>query len=245
MTFRIAIVQPISHRPGEDERNVADAVSAIEHAAHEGADFVCFPETYPGPWRMPATFDPIGAMAEAAATHGVHVVFGTIEPIDRKAELVDAERLAASGLRVLAVAMRRLPSLPGDLEEAESGQTFLGLVGLLDPPRAEARGAVALCQSAGIHVVMITGDHPATARAIAERVGIAVAGDAIVTGAELASMSAEELEARVRDIRVYARVAAEDKIRIVTSDVGGDRHPGVRHSSARELGPSAARLRRH
>jgi len=85
MTFRIAIVQPISHRPGEDERNVADAVSAIEHAAHEGADFVCFPETYPGPWRMPATFDPIGAMAEAAATHGVHVVFGTIEPIDRKA----------------------------------------------------------------------------------------------------------------------------------------------------------------
>ena len=67
MTFRIAIVQPISHRPGEDERNVADAVRAIEHAAHEGADFVCFPETYPGPWRMPATFDPIGAMAEAAA----------------------------------------------------------------------------------------------------------------------------------------------------------------------------------
>src|SRR6202162_6296058 len=84
MTFRIAIVQPISHRPGEDEHNVADAVRAIEHAAHEGADFVCFPETYPGPWRMPATFDPTGAMAEAAATHGVHVVFGTIEPIDRR-----------------------------------------------------------------------------------------------------------------------------------------------------------------
>ena len=68
MTFRIAIVQPISHRPGEDERNVAEAVSAIEHAAHEGADFVCFPETYPGPWRMPATFDPTAAMAEAAAS---------------------------------------------------------------------------------------------------------------------------------------------------------------------------------
>jgi predicted amidohydrolase len=84
MAFRIAVVQPISHRPGEDERNVAEAVSAVEHAAHEGADFVCFPETYPGPWRMPATFDPIGAMAEAAATHGIHVVFGTIEPIDRK-----------------------------------------------------------------------------------------------------------------------------------------------------------------
>jgi predicted amidohydrolase len=85
MTFRIAIVQPISHVPGEDERNIADALRAIEHAAHEGADFVCFPETYPGPWRMPASFDPIPAMAEAAATHRVHVVFGTIEPIEHKA----------------------------------------------------------------------------------------------------------------------------------------------------------------
>ena len=85
MTFRIAIVQPIAHRPGEDERNVAEAVRAVEHAAHEGADFVCFPETYPGPWRMPAAYDPIPALAEAAATQSVHVVFGTIEPIDRKA----------------------------------------------------------------------------------------------------------------------------------------------------------------
>jgi len=85
MTFRIAIVQPIAHPPGEDERNLADAVRAIEHAAHEGADFVCFPETYPGPWRMPAGYDPIPALAAAAATHSVHVVFGTIEPIDRRA----------------------------------------------------------------------------------------------------------------------------------------------------------------
>ena len=85
MTFRIAIVQPISHPPGEDERNIAEAVRAVEHAAHEGADFVCFPETYPGPWRMPAGYDPIPALAEAAATQSVHVVFGTIEPLDRRA----------------------------------------------------------------------------------------------------------------------------------------------------------------
>jgi predicted amidohydrolase len=85
MTFRIAVVQPISHRPGEDERNVADAVRTIERAAGEGADFVCFPETYPGPFRMPATFDPTPALADAAAKHGVHAVFGTIEPIDAKA----------------------------------------------------------------------------------------------------------------------------------------------------------------
>jgi predicted amidohydrolase len=85
MTFRIAVVQPISHRPGDDERNVADAVRTIERAAGEGSHFVCFPETYPGPWRMPATFDPTTALAEAAAKHGVHAVFGTIEPIDAKA----------------------------------------------------------------------------------------------------------------------------------------------------------------
>ena len=85
MTFRIAVVQPISHRPGEDEANVPDALRHIERAAGEGATFVCFPETYPGPWRMPATFDPTDAMAEAAARHGVHVVFGTIEPIDAAA----------------------------------------------------------------------------------------------------------------------------------------------------------------
>ena len=72
-------------RCGEDENNVADAVRTIERAAGEGADFVCFPESYPGPWRMPATFDPTAALAEAAAKHGVHAVFGTIEPIDAKA----------------------------------------------------------------------------------------------------------------------------------------------------------------
>jgi predicted amidohydrolase len=85
MTFRIAVVQPISHRPGEDERNVADAVQTIERAAGDGADFVCFPETYPGPWRMPASFDPTAALVEAAVKHGVYAVFGTIEPIDTKA----------------------------------------------------------------------------------------------------------------------------------------------------------------
>jgi predicted amidohydrolase len=85
MAFRIAVVQPISHPPGEDEANVADAVRHIARAAADGADFVCFPESYPGPWRMPATYDPTAPIAEAAAKYGVHVVFGCIEPIDDKA----------------------------------------------------------------------------------------------------------------------------------------------------------------
>jgi predicted amidohydrolase len=84
MAFRIAVVQPLCHRPGQDQANVADAVHAIERAAGDGAHFICFPETYPGPWRTPATFDPMPAMTKAAAEHRVHVVFGTIEPIDQR-----------------------------------------------------------------------------------------------------------------------------------------------------------------
>jgi predicted amidohydrolase len=84
MTFRIAVLQPIAHRPGQDEANVAEAVAFIESAAAQGAHFVCLPETYPGPWRMPATFDPTSAMVEAAARLGVHVIL-TIEPIDEQA----------------------------------------------------------------------------------------------------------------------------------------------------------------
>ena len=103
MTFRIAVVQPISHPPGEAERNVVDAVQWIERAAGDGADFVCFPETYPGPWRMPATFDPSVALAEAAAKHGVYAVFGTIEPLDVKAA-------SAHNLIVMAYPDGRVPA---------------------------------------------------------------------------------------------------------------------------------------
>ena len=81
MTFRIAVVQPLSHPPADAQANVADAVEHIARAARDGADFVALPETYPGPWRMPATFDPTPALAQAAREHGVHVVYGTLEPI--------------------------------------------------------------------------------------------------------------------------------------------------------------------
>jgi Ca2+-transporting ATPase len=140
---------------------------------------------------------------------------GGVEVLDTAAVLASAEAMAASGLRVLAVAMRRVSSIPPQWEDVETQQTFLGLVGLLDPPRPEAKEAVSLCQSAGVHVVMITGDHRATALAIAERLGIATATARAITGPELATMSAEELDAVVLDIPVYARVAPEDKIRIV------------------------------
>jgi predicted amidohydrolase len=81
-SFRIALVQPITVAPPDDEANVAAAVEWIARATSQGADFVCFPESYPGPWRMPAPYDPSNAIAEAAVKHGVHAVFGTVEPID-------------------------------------------------------------------------------------------------------------------------------------------------------------------
>ncbi|MCL6499262.1 MAG: carbon-nitrogen hydrolase family protein [Firmicutes bacterium] len=82
MGFRVAVVQPVSHPPDRAEANLPEALRWIERDAAEGAQFVCFPESYPGPWRMPASFDPRPAVREAAARHRVHVVFGTLEPLE-------------------------------------------------------------------------------------------------------------------------------------------------------------------
>jgi len=131
--------------------------------------------------------------------------------------LENAERMASDGLRVLAVAYRTWSELPSvdQAEEIESNLVFLGLIGLMDPPRHEAKEAVSLCRSAGIIPVMITGDHPATARAIARRLGIVSDDGKVMTGAELSRLSQEAFEAQVLDIRVYARVDPQQKIRIV------------------------------
>jgi len=128
-----------------------------------------------------------------------------------------AEQMAGDGLRVLAVAKRDWSHLPESLDpkHVERHLTFIGLVGLLDPPRAEAKEAVRLCRTAGITPVMITGDHPATARAIAERLEIAAPGAKVLTGRELERLSLEEFEAQVEHVRVYARVAPQQKIKIV------------------------------
>lgn len=129
----------------------------------------------------------------------------------------ETDRMSREALRVLAVACKEIDAVPQNPtpEELENGLTFLGLVGMIDPPRPEAREAVKVCREAGIKPVMITGDHVVTASAIARDLGILLDGDDAVTGAELAQMSEEELQNRVRTISVYARVSPEDKIRIV------------------------------
>ena len=138
-------------------------------------------------------------------------------PIQIDEMLEKAGRMAADGLRVLAVTYRVWPELPdlGDVEEIEGNLEFLGLIGLMDPPRPEALEAVSVCRSAGIIPVMITGDHPQTARAIAMRMGIISDGGKVITGAELSQLTQEEFEEQVLDIRVYARVDPQQKIKIV------------------------------
>jgi len=130
----------------------------------------------------------------------------------RERLLATAQELAGEALRVLAIA-RREDATP---ENAERDMTFLGLVGMLDPPRPEAKEAVAKCEQAHIKPIMITGDHPLTAQAIAEELDI-LRGGRVVTGPELEAMEDAELERGVEEIEVYARVSPAHKLRVVTA----------------------------
>ncbi len=127
------------------------------------------------------------------------------------------DKMSSDALRVLAIGCKVIDKVPDVLtsEELESGLTLMGLVGMIDPPRPEAKAAVATCRQAGIKPVMITGDHVVTASAIAKELGILLPGDRAVTGAELDAMTDDQLDQEVEKISVYARVSPENKIRIV------------------------------
>ena len=138
--------------------------------------------------------------------------------IDRAAFEQNVKDMASKGFRVLAIAHRALggDASENELSEFEKDLTFVGLVGLIDPPREEAKKAIELCKSSGIQPVMITGDHPMTAKAIATQLGIIDSNSAdLLTGEQLFDFSDEKLQENVRKIAVYARVAPEQKIRIV------------------------------
>ena len=161
----------------------------------------------------PESVIPVCATQWAATKEGKSAQF------DSEAWLARANTLAAQGLRVLAIAQRthdKLPESASNSAAIEHGLCLIGLIGLIDPPREEAAAAVRECLAAGITPVMITGDLPATARAIALRLGIVAADDApLLTGADLTSLDDESLKAQVTQVRVYARVDPAQKIRIV------------------------------
>lgn len=120
-------------------------------------------------------------------------------------------------LRVITIASKHLDTLPNDeeLESVENDLEMIGLIGIIDPPRAESKTAIAAAKKAGIRTVMITGDHIATATAIAKEIGLLSEGEKVISGHQLSEMSDEELCSSIREYSVYARVTPEDKIRIV------------------------------
>jgi Ca2+-transporting ATPase len=142
---------------------------------------------------------------------------GRMNPLDeamRRRITMANDALAQKGMRVLGVAMKLLGDESHASADTESRLTFVGLVGMIDPPRAEVKQAVATCRTAGIRPVMITGDHPLTAWHIAQELGIADGGK-MLTGADLDKLSVEDLKAQVERVGVYARVSPEHKLKIV------------------------------
>lgn len=154
-------------------------------------------------------------------TRCTHIALGsgTTELTDaHRQSIADANaRFATQALRVLAAAYKPLPSVPHEPEGLEEDLVFIGLAGMMDPPREEARDAVLTCKLAGITPVMITGDHKITAVAIAKKLGILGEHDIAVTGHELNAMDEDALVRDIGHIRVYARVAPEHKVRIVSA----------------------------
>lgn len=154
----------------------------------------------------------------------VVIVKGAYDVIESKCKTEDmskvrqiCDEMSSQALRVLAVAYKVIDRVPDKMnpEELENDLNFVGLVGMIDPPRPEAKEAVKICRLAGIKPVMITGDHVVTASAIAKELGIMSEGDKAITGTQLLQMKDEELKNNIEHISVYARVSPEDKIRIV------------------------------
>lgn len=135
-----------------------------------------------------------------------------LDAASREKILETARQMASEALRVLAVASKS----DATLSSAEQDMTFLGLVGMIDPPRPEAKAAIQVCEQAGIRAVMITGDHPLTAQAVARELGLLKDGR-VITGAELELLSEAEFEREAENIEVYARVSPAHKLRVVTA----------------------------
>ncbi|MEN8243099.1 MAG: cation-transporting P-type ATPase, partial [Chloroflexota bacterium] len=141
----------------------------------------------------------------------------SMDDVVRERILEANDKMAAQALRVLAVAYKVVRNIPAELsvEEVETDLIFVGLLGMIDPPRSEVRDSIAVARKAGIRTVMITGDYAKTARAIAESIGLLIPGNKVHTGADIDQMTEDELCEEIRDTDVFARVSPEHKVRIV------------------------------
>lgn len=212
---------------GDEEQHIGDPTeTAIVYAAHKnGFEKDTLNTEYPRLAEIPFDSDR-KLMSTVNRIDGklVVIVKGAFDMMAQRCVAGDldtakkmTESMSEDALRVLAIGYKEIDEIPSALtsEELENGLTFMGLVGMIDPPRPEAKDAVAVCRRAGIKPVMITGDHVVTASAIARELGILLDGDRAITGAELDAMTDSELDAAVESISVYARVSPENKIRIV------------------------------
>ncbi len=212
---------------GETEKHIGDPTeTAIIVAAHKnGMEKDALNDKYPRLASIPFDSDR-KLMTTVNKIDGKNVVIvkgafdvmmsRCVEGDLEKAKQIN-EEMSSSALRVLAIGTKTVDEISAHptSDELETGLTFVGLVGMIDPPRHEAKEAVAICRKAGIKPVMITGDHITTASAIARELGIMEDGDMAITGAQLDDMTDDELDSMVEKISVYARVSPENKIRIV------------------------------
>lgn len=211
----------------QKEQHIGDPTeTAIVLAAHRnGMDKVALNEAHPRLAELPFDSDR-KLMTTVHSIDGkiIAIVKGAFDVMSSRCvrgDLATAQRIndemSAQALRVLAIAYKELELIPEEpvARELENELIFLGLVGMIDPPRPEAKTAVKLCRKAGIKPVMITGDHVVTASAIASQLGILESQDKAITGAALDAMTDSQLEQEIESFAVYARVSPENKIRIV------------------------------
>lgn len=212
---------------GEAVRHIGDPTeTSIVYAAYQNSIFQeKLRESYPRLGEIPFDSDR-KLMTSIHRMDGelVVIVKGAFDVLSSRSVAGDIEQakkvneeMSSHALRVIGIAYKIIDSIPAECtsEELENNLTFLGLVGMIDPPREEAKDAVSLCKQAGIKPVMITGDHVVTASAIARELGILNPGDRAISGTELDEMSDAELDESIENISVYARVSPENKIRIV------------------------------
>ncbi|NLF37699.1 MAG: cation-translocating P-type ATPase [Clostridiaceae bacterium] len=209
------------------EKHIGDPTeTAIVYAAHRnGLEKEDLNRSYPRKAEIPFDSDrKLMTSINVIDDKTVVIVKGAVDVLIERCIEGDKEKakdinytMSKNALRVIAVAYKYIDSIPKELkpEDIEKDLIFIGLVGMIDPPRPEAKDAVAVCRKAGIKPVMITGDHVITASAIATELGILRENDEAITGVELDNMTDSEFEKRVRNISVYARVSPENKIRIV------------------------------